>query len=208
MGQLGQPRGVVNVGLAPRHIFDVAGIGQHQFELAVGENMPDRLPVDAGGLHDDMRTTFRCKPIGEGYQFLGGCLERLNPGHHLAVPQVTNAGHHRLLVNIETSAMRMQKFHRSSSAPLAWSPDRRNLESVLRGGKPPVATIRGAQGAPGPTVTRADAHQTHTDLYAHDAKTLYTNTLARFIYRGSETPVGDCYETQFRRWWEGRDCSR
>jgi hypothetical protein len=124
-----------------------------------------------------------------------GCLERLNRGHHLAVPQVTNAGHHRLLVNIETSTMRMQKFHRSSSAPLAWNPDRRNLESVLRGSKQPVATIRGAQGVPGPTVTRADAHQTHTDLYAHDAKTLYTNTLARFIYRGSETPVGDCYET-------------
>ena len=34
-----------------------------------------------------------------------------------------------------------------------------------------------------------------SDLYALDAKTLYTNTLARFIYRGSETPVGDCYET-------------
>ena len=110
--------------------------------------------------------------------------------HKTPFREVTNAGHHRLLVNIETSAMRMQKFHRSSSAPLAWSPDRRNLESVLRGGKPPVATIRGAQGVPGPTVTRADAHQTHTDLYAHDAKTLYTNTLARFIYRGSEKTGG------------------
>jgi hypothetical protein len=66
---------------------------------------------------------------------------------------------------------------------------------VLRGGKLPVATIRGAQGVPGPTVTRADAHQSHTDLNALDAKTLYTNTLARFIYRASETPVGDCYET-------------
>jgi hypothetical protein len=84
-------------------------------------------------------------------------------------------------------------FHRSSSAPLAWSPDRRNLESVLRDGKLPGETILGAQGAPGPIVTRADAHQSHTDLYALDAKTLYTNTLARFIYRGSETPVGDCY---------------
>ena len=113
--------------------------------------------------------------------------------------EMTNAGHHRLLVNIQTSAMRMQKFHRSSSAPLAWSPDRRNLESVLRGGKLPVATIRGAQGVPGPTVTRADAHQSHTDLYALDARALYTNTLARFIYRGSETPVGDCYETRISR---------
>jgi hypothetical protein len=117
------------------------------------------------------------------------------PSPELSPRSTDPQNHHRLLVNIETSAMRMQKFHRSSSAPLAWSPDRRNLESVLRGGKPPVATIRGAQGVPGPTVTRADAHQSHTDLYARDAKTLYTNTLARFIYRGSETPVGDCYET-------------
>jgi hypothetical protein len=75
----------------------------------------------------------------------------------------------------------------------------RNLESVLRGGQPPVATIRGAQGVPGPTVTRADAHQSHTDLYALDAKTLYTSTLARFICRGSETPVGDSYECRVRR---------
>ena len=146
--------------------------------------MPDRLPVDAGGFHHDIRTTFRCKPIGQGYQFLGGCLERPDFCRHLAASQMTNAGHHRLLVNIQTSAMRMQKFHRSSSAPLAWSPDRRNLESVLRGDTLPVATIRGAQGAPGPTVTRADAHQSRSDLYALDATTLYTKTLACFIYRG------------------------
>ena len=44
-----------------------------------------------------------------------------------------------------------------------------------------MATIRGAQGVPGPTVTRADAHQSHTGLYAHDAKTLYTNTLAERV---------------------------
>jgi hypothetical protein len=68
------------------------------------------------------------------------------PSPELSPRSTDPQNHHRLLVNIETSAMRMQKFHRSSSAPLAWSPDRRNLESVLRGGKPPVATIRGAQG--------------------------------------------------------------
>ena len=114
------------------------------------------------------------------YQFLRGRLERFNSCRHLAAPQMTNAGHHRLLVNIQTSEMRMQKFHRSSCAPLAWSPDRRNLKRVLKG-------------------FRVDAHQSHTDLYALDAKTLYANTLARFIYRGSETPVGDCYESMVRR---------
>ena len=57
--QIGQPDGVVDVGLAPRHVLDVGGVGQHQFELAVGENVPDRLPVDARGFHGDMRHAFR-----------------------------------------------------------------------------------------------------------------------------------------------------
>ncbi len=52
--QIGQPGGVVHVRLAPRHVLDMGGVGQHQFELAIGENMPDRLPVDARGLHAAM----------------------------------------------------------------------------------------------------------------------------------------------------------
>ena len=53
--QIGQPGGVVDIGLAPRHVLDVPGIGQHQGEIAVAQNVPNRLPVDAGRLHRDVR---------------------------------------------------------------------------------------------------------------------------------------------------------
>ena len=38
--QIGQPGGVVDIGLAPRDVFDVPGIGQHQTNLAVAQNVP------------------------------------------------------------------------------------------------------------------------------------------------------------------------
>ena len=51
--QVGQPHRVVDVGLAPGHVLDVRGVGQHQLEVAF-EHMPHRLPVHAGGLHGDV----------------------------------------------------------------------------------------------------------------------------------------------------------
>jgi len=32
----------------------VRGVGQYELKIAVGEDVPDRLPVDAGGLHGDV----------------------------------------------------------------------------------------------------------------------------------------------------------
>ena len=46
--QIGQPGGVVDVGLAPGHVLDVHRICQHQGEIGVAQDMPDRLPVDPG----------------------------------------------------------------------------------------------------------------------------------------------------------------
>ena len=48
--QLGQPLGVADVALAPRHHLDVRGVDQQQRE-ALLEQVPDRLPVDPGALH-------------------------------------------------------------------------------------------------------------------------------------------------------------
>jgi hypothetical protein len=45
--QLGDPLGVLDVGLAPRDVLDVAGVDQHQLEAAFQE-VVDRLPIDAG----------------------------------------------------------------------------------------------------------------------------------------------------------------
>ena len=53
--QIGQPGGVVDIGLAPRDVLDMPGIRQHQGQIAVAQNMPDRLPVDAGRLHRHVR---------------------------------------------------------------------------------------------------------------------------------------------------------
>jgi hypothetical protein len=61
--QFGQPGGIVDVGLAARHILDVRRIRQHQFELAVRENVPDRLPVHPRGLHHDVRAAFDRQPL-------------------------------------------------------------------------------------------------------------------------------------------------
>ena len=38
--QIGQPGGVVDVGLAARHVLDMGRVRQHQLELAVTQNMP------------------------------------------------------------------------------------------------------------------------------------------------------------------------
>ena len=120
--QIGQPGGVVDVGLASRHVLDVGRVGQDQFELAIRQNVPDRLPVDACRFHGDMRRAFGRKPIGQGHQFLGRCLEGLDYSRHLAVDHVTNTGHHGVLMHIQTGTMRVQDFHRSSSCAAGVEP--------------------------------------------------------------------------------------
>lgn len=47
--QVGDPRRIVHVTLASRHVADVHRVGQDQGEVLF-EHVPDRLPVDAGGL--------------------------------------------------------------------------------------------------------------------------------------------------------------
>jgi hypothetical protein len=60
---------------------------------------------------------------------------------------------------------------------------------------PPRLDRRGS--AQSPTVDSLERNRiviSRSDPYALDATTLYTKTLACFIYRGSETSVGDFYE--------------
>jgi hypothetical protein len=50
--QHGQPFGILDVGLAPRHRLDVLGVGDDQLEAALGfQHRVDGPPVDAGGSH-------------------------------------------------------------------------------------------------------------------------------------------------------------
>lgn len=52
--QVGEPRRVVHVGLSPRDVLDVLGIGQRQLERLL-EHMPYGPPVDACRFHDHVR---------------------------------------------------------------------------------------------------------------------------------------------------------
>jgi hypothetical protein len=62
--QVGHPRGVVDVGLAPGNILDVSGAGQGQLEAAF-EHMPYSGPVDTGGLHHHVRDLQALQPAGQ-----------------------------------------------------------------------------------------------------------------------------------------------
>ena len=51
--QVGDPLGIVLVGLASRDILNVIGLGQQQREMTL-EHIPYWLPVDPGGFHGDV----------------------------------------------------------------------------------------------------------------------------------------------------------
>ena len=67
LGKLTQPRRVAHVGLAARDLLDVTGIDEHQLEVVL-EDVPDRLPIHPGRLHDDLRHAVRRQPIAQRQQ--------------------------------------------------------------------------------------------------------------------------------------------
>ena len=68
--QLRDPLGVLDVGLAAGDLLELVGVDQHDLEAALQE-VEDRLPVDAGGLHGDVADAFGVEPVGQGEQFGG-----------------------------------------------------------------------------------------------------------------------------------------
>ena len=62
--QIGQPHRVVDIGLAPGHVLDVRGVGQHQLEVPF-QHVPHRLPVHAGGLHRHVLDPEGVEPVGQ-----------------------------------------------------------------------------------------------------------------------------------------------
>jgi len=60
--KIGNPHRVIDVALATGDITNMRSIREHQLEPAL-EDVPDRLPVDAGGLHCYVRDPLRRQPI-------------------------------------------------------------------------------------------------------------------------------------------------
>jgi hypothetical protein len=73
-GQLAQPHGVRDVGLASGDLLDVSRVDEHAVKL-VFEDRPRRLPVDAGRFHHDLRDAKARQPVAQRQQPADGCRE-------------------------------------------------------------------------------------------------------------------------------------
>src|SRR5215208_71557 len=150
--QVGEPGGIVHIALAPWDRAHVPGIGQHQGELRL-ENVPDRLPIHAGGFEGDDLALVCTQPLGQRQQPPHGrgkpCTRPndLPPGHRPC------ARNDFVLVYVETGASLMDDVHSPPPDGAARSWRIYSLQSVLRC-RPPgrhVDTVCGAAPAPGPT---------------------------------------------------------
>lgn len=101
--QVRDPHGVVHVALAPGHVLDVGRIGQHQLGLPL-QDVPDRLPVDAGRLHRHVGTRRRAHPVREFEQAPGGRGEAPHLVRGARPLHQADARHDFVLVHIESRA--------------------------------------------------------------------------------------------------------
>src|SRR5271165_1290932 len=146
--QVGQPSSVVHVGLAARHVLHMRSVGQHQLELAVRQDVPHRLPVDASRLHHDMRASLRRQPRRQGHQVRRRRLKRPNLSAHIAVDGVAGAGHDAILVDIQSGTIGVQNFHVPSTTAAGLEPLLKKSNKRAPGPSPDHGTIWGAQGFP------------------------------------------------------------
>ena len=109
--QIGQPSRIVDVRLAAGDVLHMGRVRQQQFEFAVAENMPDRLPVHPGRLHDDVGAALRGQPFRQLEKRLRRRLERAHLASSGAVHRRAQARHHRVLMHVETGATRIQNLH-------------------------------------------------------------------------------------------------
>ena len=161
--QLGQPFAVSDIRLPAGDVLDVLRIDQQQLEVAF-QQVVDRLPVDARGLHGDVGDPGLGQPVRQSQQLFGHRAE----GAYLLLAgailgQHQPAGNDRLLVDVQAATAGIDGSHRSlllgqdrarrpsaeDSAVRAASKRRNNLSSL---------------GTPGPNSVSSSGHQTLTGL--------------------------------------------
>jgi len=103
--EVGQPGRVVHVGLAARHGLDVLSIGQDENEtIRLAQHGPDRLPVDARGLHGDVGDAITGQPRRQALQIRCRCGERLHISLDTPALGQAHAGHDAVLMNVKPGA--------------------------------------------------------------------------------------------------------
>ena len=65
--QIGDPLGILHVGLAPRHVADVPGVADDQLEMPLQDGI-DRAPVDARALHPNVRHSRCPQPVPQRFE--------------------------------------------------------------------------------------------------------------------------------------------
>ena len=109
--QLGDPLGVLHVGLAAGHVLDVVGVADDQADVAFQHGI-HRLPADAGAFHADVGGAVLGQPRPQGLQLARGRAEaaqqllRLAPWH-ADQDAADNAG----LVHIQAGATFKENLH-------------------------------------------------------------------------------------------------
>ena len=104
--KVGDPHRVVDVTLAAGNIADMSSIREHKLEPTL-QHMPDRLPVDARGLHRHVRNSLARQPIRKFQKIV---RRRRKAAYLMACFRPCRqscTGDDGIAVNIETSASPM-----------------------------------------------------------------------------------------------------
>lgn len=109
--QVRDPFRVLHIGLATGDGLDVVRVADGQVEVILQDRV-DRLPVDPGALHCDVRYAFRGEPVAQGLEVSGHGPERPDL---LARPASGQAGQGASndcrLVDVQTAAAFDDGFH-------------------------------------------------------------------------------------------------
>jgi hypothetical protein len=104
------PGRVVDIAFAPGHVADMRRVSQDQLELTF-EYVPYRLPVDPCRFHRHVRAARLPQPLPELEELRGRGCPAPHLAAHLTALSHPQTPHHRLFVNVQTSAALMDDFH-------------------------------------------------------------------------------------------------
>jgi hypothetical protein len=109
--QVRNPFRILDIGLATWDGLDVVGVADGQVEVILQDRV-DRLPVDAGALHRDVRHAFPGEPVAQGLEVSGHGPERPDLLARSASGQAgEGASNDRRLVDVQTAAAFDDGFH-------------------------------------------------------------------------------------------------
>src|SRR5262249_53110654 len=147
----GDPLAVLEVGLASGHGLDVLGVGEGQLDDTL-EEVPDGLPVHAGGLHGGVADALVGQPVshlqeGVGLGWVGADLL----AGAAAVGELADADDDLLFVDVEPGAAAVEDVHGREPRGARRPRGRRRSRTIYSAGSPvPAATDWGAEHRPGP----------------------------------------------------------